>query len=263
MPACALFVSDIHHTRHGQPSHFLARRGLSIWLDLDQLVKASTQSRLFSIGAFNLLSFYERDYGPNFGHKRPLVGLADYVRQIAGKILPNTHVARVQLLTFPRILGVAFNPLSVYVAQNDQGDDVLYIYEVRNTFGDMHAYVGAPTGKSCCLQAQKIFHVSPFFPVAGEYRLLMRHDRTRMRLVMRYMIGAKAALTATMRGKLIELDSAAILKCLWQTGQWPLRPWVSIHSEAVKLWIKKIQFYKRPDPPKSAWSRAHNMHHGL
>ena len=40
-----------------------------------------------------------------------------------------------------------------------------------------------------------------------------------------------------------------------QTGQWPLRPLMSIHFEAVKLWIKKVPFYRRPEPP-AAWSEA-------
>ena len=66
MAACDLMVSDIYHTRHGQPSHFLARRGLSIWIDLDQLADANRQSCFFSVGRFNVLSFFESDHGPNF-----------------------------------------------------------------------------------------------------------------------------------------------------------------------------------------------------
>ena len=114
-----------------------------------------------------MLSFFEADYGPNFRQTKPAVSLSVYVRDLAGKILPDAYVAHVRLLTFPRIFGVSFNPLSVYVAQNDKGVDILYIYEVRNTFGDMHAYIGAPKDGQSILQAQKIFHVSPFFPVSG------------------------------------------------------------------------------------------------
>ena len=96
MAACDLLISDIHHTRHGQPSHFLARRGLSIWIDLDQLAEANRQSRFFSVGQFNVVSFFESDYGPNFGHKKPVTSLSAYVRNMASKILPETHVAHVR-----------------------------------------------------------------------------------------------------------------------------------------------------------------------
>ena len=263
MAACNLMISDIHHTRHGKPSHFLARRGLSIWIDLDRLSEANRQSRFFSVGQFNVLSFFECDYGPNFGHKRPVTSLSTYVRDIASKILPEAHVAHVRLLTFPRIIGVSFNPLSVYVAQNDLGVDILYIYEVRNTFGDMHAYIGTPADGHSILEAQKIFHVSPFFPVAGSYRLQIRYDKSHINLVMRYLIGTKPALTATMRGVLAPLDNRSLWAALWHTRQWPLRPLLSIHVEAVKLWMKNLQFYKRPTPPASAWSKARNLLHRL
>lgn len=263
MAACDLLISDIHHTRHGQPSHFLARRGLSIWIDLDQLAEANRQSGFFSVGHFNVVSFFESDYGPNFGSKKPVTTLAAYVRDMASKILPDTHVAHVRLLTFPRILGVSFNPLSVYVAQNDLGVDILYIYEVRNTFGDMHSYVGKPVNGHSILEARKIFHVSPFFPVSGNYRLHIRHDQAYIKLIMRYLIGTKPALTATMRGEVTPLSSRSLRAGLWRTGQWPLRPLSSIHVEAVKLWMKKLQFYKRPTPPTSSWSKARNSLHRL
>jgi DUF1365 family protein len=66
-----------------------------------------------------------------------------------------------------------------------------------------------------------------------------------------------------MRGTLLPLDSRSVFKGLWQAGQWPLRPLVSIHVEAVKLWMKKLQFYKRPAPPESGWSQARDSLHRL
>ena len=73
MSSCQLVRSKIDHTRHGTPSHFLSRRGLSIWIDLDRLDEAAAQSALFSVDGFNLLSFRQADYGPNFRSNRPLV----------------------------------------------------------------------------------------------------------------------------------------------------------------------------------------------
>ena len=45
------------------------------------------------------------------------------------------------LLCYPRLLGYTFNPLSVYFCFRADGALALMIYEVRNTFGDIHAYV--------------------------------------------------------------------------------------------------------------------------
>ena len=257
MSACTLVPSQIHHTRHGTPSHFLRRKGLSIWIDLDDLDTANGQSTLFSVDRFNLLSFAQRDYGPNYRHSKPVESLAGYARRLAGELCPDVVIASVHLLTFPRVLGVAFNPVSVYVLRDGDGRDALLIYEVHNTFGDLHSYAGVPNHDGAVLHATKLFHVSPFFPIDGEYRLMIRGGGADgpVRLLMRYLSNGSARLTATLRGSPERMTTWGIVKSLCKTGQWPLRPLISIHFEAVKLWIKKVPFYRRPEPP-AAWSEA-------
>jgi len=257
MSACNLVLSQIHHTRHGPPSHFLRRKGLSIWVDLDDLESANRQSLLFSVDRFNLLSFVQRDYGPNYRCQTPFEPLATYARRLAREICPGVPVASVHLLTFPRILGVAFNPVSAYLLRDSNGRDALVIYEVHNTFGDLHSYAGVPSHDGAVLHATKLFHVSPFFPVDGEYRLRIRVGDThaKVRLLMRYLQNGSAQLTATLRGSQEPMTTWGIVRSLFKAGQWPLRPLMSIHFEAVKLWIKKVPFYRRPEPPV-AWSKA-------
>ena len=260
MTACQLVRSKIDHTRHGTPSHFLSRRGLSIWLDLDALSDANSQSALFSVDQFNLLSFFQSDYGPNFRRKGRSQDLASYARNIGKQICPEGEVATVHLLTFPRILGVAFNPVSIYVLRDLSGHDLVYIYEVRNTFGDMHSYVGRADGDASMIEADKIFHVSPFFPVEGGYKLRVRADDAddRVTVLMRYTASGAPKLTATLRGRREKLTNLSVAKSLLATGQWPLRPLVSIHVEALRLWMKKVPFFSRPAPPQP-WSRARNV----
>ncbi|MEC7437204.1 MAG: DUF1365 domain-containing protein [Pseudomonadota bacterium] len=260
MTACQLVRSRIDHTRHGRPSHFLSRRGLSIWIDLDRLEVANSESGFFSVDRFNLLSFHQSDYGPNFRSRRPMVPLAEYARELAREICPGVEIASVSLLTFPRILGVAFNPVSIYLLRDWDGADAMYIYEVRNTFGDMHSYVGRAANGEATLEAQKIFHVSPFFPVSGEYRLRMhaREDSDQVRVLMRYSDAGAARLTATLRGTREKLTNLGVIRAMAATGQWPLRPLISIHVEAARLWWKRVPFHSRPEPPNS-WSRADDI----
>jgi DUF1365 family protein len=47
----------------------------------------------------------------------------------------------VLLLCYPQLLGYTFNPLSVYFCHRANGELALIIYEVRNSFGDIHSYV--------------------------------------------------------------------------------------------------------------------------
>ncbi len=136
----------------------------------------------------------------------------------------------------------------------------MYIYEVRNTFGDMHSYVGrAGVGTAAgdtTLQAQKLLHVSPFFPVEGEYRLRVKvKDNAKIRVLMRYSMNGNAKLTATLRGVAERLTFRTVIRAVLATGQFPLRPLVSIHVEALRLWLKRVPFFRRPAPPQP-WSRA-------
>jgi DUF1365 family protein len=74
----------------------------------------------------------------------------------------------------PRLLGYTFNPLSVYFCHRADGRLALMIYEVRNTFGDIHAYVlpVKPDEISAAGVRQlqdKLFYVSPFIEMAMRY----------------------------------------------------------------------------------------------
>ena len=155
------------------------------------------------------------------------------------------------LLTFPRILGLVFNPVSIYVLRDGRGRDAVYIYEVRNTFGDMHSYVGPAGGDGAVLEADKILHVSPFFDTDGGYRLMFRNcgSTGELRVLMRYVRDGAPRLTATLRGRCEPLGDGAVIRGLVATRQWPLRPLVSIHFEALRLWLKGVVYKKRPQPP--------------
>jgi DUF1365 family protein len=256
MTACSLVQSQIIHIRHGELSHRLERKGLSIWIDLDHLDQANRQSLFFSVGRLNLMSFHETDHGWNFKTKENPRPLAEYARGMAKKVLPNTPIDHVRLLTFPRILGMSFNPISVYLCSS-AGQDVLVIYEVRNTFGDMHSYVGVlEEGQSVSHEVKKHLHVSPFFSMEGGYRLRIKASAGLMRLLIRYTHGRDLRLTATLRGDITSLTTSSLWSGLLTTGQLPMRPWMAIHWEAVKLWFKKVQFFKRPEPQPKSWTLA-------
>ena len=262
MTAVELIPSEIVHVRHGsamagKTSHVLARKGLSVWIDLDRLDEADQQSGLFSVGRFNLLSLHEKDYGPNFKAKRKITDLAQYARDIAADVKPNVVFDQVKLLTFPRILGAAFNPISVYQLTAANGEAVV-IYEVRNTFGDMHSYVGVVDDvmNECVHHAPKKLHVSPFFSMDGGYKLKLRESADALSLLIRYHDDDVPLLTATLRGERAVLSNAAVFSGFAKTKLFPMRVLVSIHFEALKLWLKRVPFFKRPEPDPMAWTKA-------
>ena len=257
--ACALVTSQIHHTRHAPKPHFLARPGLSLLIDITKLDKANSISRFFSVGRFNILSFTEQDYGcfhKSYDKPHSYDSLSDYIKALASASGVTTPISRIELLTFPRIFGVSFNPLSVYRCLDAADQMVFVVYEVHNTFGESHSYVGRcdDTGRASLHEAEKCFHVSPFFDVTGDYQLFHRQAGSLYNLIIRYRIKGALALTATMRGTITPLTSWSIIKNLIKTRQWPLRPWFAIHLEALKLFAKRLTFISKPPPPSQPHS---------
>lgn len=257
-----LVLSEINHTRHAPRPHFLSRPGLSLLIDLDQLDDAHGQSSFFSVNRFNLLSFYEHDYGcfhkaAHNDNLKNASNLADYVRLLANQYGLKQKLSRIDLLTFPRIFGVSFNPISVYHGYNAKDELCILVYEVHNTFGDIHSYVALIDNKqhNQLHACKKLMHVSPFFDLEGDYLLSVRQRDDRYSLLIRYDKDGKAALTATLRGYVKPLTTATLVKALISQRQWPLRPWFAIHFEAVKLFVKKLRFFSRPEPA----SKQHSL----
>lgn len=257
--SCALVFSEIIHTRHGHPAHHLAKAGFSILIDLDRLDEADKISWFFSVNKFNLVSFHEADFGPNRKSQRkdtkPKIKLADYLRRLASHHMKADKITKIEMLAFPRILGLSFNPITVYRCLDRNGQDCFHVYEVHNTFGDSHSYASVINPNSSAVpfhKVDKMMHVSPFFEVEGYYQLAIRRTAESIKLVVRYGKDNRALLTATLHGKIVRISSALLLQTVFLSGHLPLRPLLSIHFEAVKLFFKGVRFYKRPTPPKHA-----------
>ncbi|MGV8985061.1 MAG: DUF1365 domain-containing protein [Cypionkella sp.] len=206
-----------------------------------------TGPTLFSHNRTNLAALHDTDHGGAPGQGRGAV----WVREtIARHNLPTPTTIR--LLAQPRLLGHVFNPVSFWLCEDATGLRVM-IAEVTNTYGDRHSYLChradlAPIGPDDHLNAQKIFHVSPFQTVAGSYtfRIDLRTDR--INIVINYSV-AEGGLTATLTGPLTPLTNAGLLKALMRRPFGSRRVLALIHWQALKLWFKGARFRHRPHPP--------------
>src|ERR1700722_3834395 len=134
--AAALYVGEVMHARLKPVGHRFSYRVMSLLIDLDRLGIADRQSLLFGVNRPALYSFYEADHGERDGSSLRL-----YAQRKASEHGIDLTGGRVLLLCYPRLLGYTFNPLSVYFCYRADGQPALIIYEVRNTLGDIHAYV--------------------------------------------------------------------------------------------------------------------------
>src|SRR3984893_1069278 len=133
--AAALYLGEVMHARLKPIGHRFSYRVMSLLIDLDRLDVADRQSPLFGVNRRALYSFREADHGARDGTPLRL-----YAQRRAAEHGIDLTGGRVQLLCYPRLLGHTFNPLSVYFCDRADGALALLIYEVRNTFGDIHAY---------------------------------------------------------------------------------------------------------------------------
>ncbi len=242
--AC-LYQGHVMHMRMTPFAHKFRYRVFSMLLDIDRLAETCHPLRFLSLDGFNLLSFHRRDHGHRDGRD-----LRQWVEaQLAAKGRPMPH--RVWLLSFPRILGYAFNPLSVYFCEDEQGDLQSVVYEVKNTFGDQHPYVvdatADPDGASRHGHG-KGFFVSPFIGMDQTYRFTVRKPVTRLAVKIRQHDSDGPWLIATQTGVRRPLTDRSLFAQWARHPMMTLKVIAAIHWQALKLWLKGATFHRYRGP---------------
>ncbi len=245
--AAALYFGDVMHARLKPMGHRFAYRVMSLLIDLDRLREADRQSSLFGVNRAALYSFHEADHGPRDGSP-----LRDYVQACAVAHGIDLAGGKVLLLCYPRLFGFTFNPLSVYFCYRADGTLALVIYEVRNTFGEIHSYVlpvkdGELSAAGLRQEQDKLFYVSPFVDMAMRYyfRVLPPGESVRVRILETDREGP--LLSATFSGRRRALTNAALLRAFFALPMVTLKIIGAIHWEALRLWLKGAQLVPRPD----------------
>jgi uncharacterized protein len=150
-----------------------------------------------------------------------------------------------------------FNPVSFWLCYDDQGDLRVVIAEVSNTFGERHSYLchrddRAALTREDTVTAQKIFHVSPFQPVAGGYQFRFDISADKIGIWIDYTAG-QGGLIATLTGHLRPLTNTRILGMALRLGS--RRVLALIHWQAFKLYLKGAKYNPLPKAPTDEVSR--------
>ncbi len=260
----ALYAGRVMHQRMRPARHRLAYRVFSLLIDLDELPALATKLRFFSVNRFNLFSLHEADYGASKvrngkdgGHERSLRQRVEEQLTAAGLLVGGP----IRLLSMPRILGYAFNPLSVYFCHRPDGALQAILYEVNNTFGERHSYLievddkqrdesrrGTPIDQHCA----KEFHVSPFLGLQMDYGFRVNApgiDRPDLQLDITASDAEGALLFARLDARRRTLDDAALLLAFFSHPLLTLKVVGAIHWEALRLWAKGVRLHVRPPAP--------------
>jgi uncharacterized protein len=237
----------VMHARLKPMGHRFSYRVMSLLIDLDRLDEADRQSRLFGVNRAALYSFHEADHGPRDGSP-----LRAYAQRCGAEQGIDLTGGRVLLLCYPRLLGYTFNPLSVYFCYRADGELALMIYEVRNTFGDIHAYALAVQSDQRSeagvrQQHEKLFYVSPFIEMAMRYHFRVSPPDRRVKLRILETDGDGPLLAATFNGRRRALNTAQLLRAFIAFPLVTFKIMAAIHWEALRLWLKGARLVPRPD----------------
>ncbi len=243
-PAAEILRARVVHLRHHPFRHRLDYRIWALLLDLDRLDDAAAASRLFAHDRAGIVSFHALDHGPRDGSS--LRAWADGVLAASGIARP----ARIRVLAMPRVLGYVFNPITLYLCEDESGEPAAVIYQVKNTFGDQHPYVAKLAGgQSQRHAAGKAMHVSPFIGLAARYGFTLAVSDRRIGLVIDEREEGARVLTASLTGRREPMSDRGLLRALAAMPFVTVKAMVAIHLHALRLWLKGARYHARPAPP--------------
>ena len=265
---------QVRHSRLRPQRHAFAYSTYFLMLPLRSLQKETPQPGQWHINRPGPLSFFETDHGD--GRKPEHGGAIAWLDELLQREGILDATGEVWLHTYPRVLGYTFKPVSFWYchrAKDDQGGALrAIVVEVNNTFGERHCYVLDAPRYGVEQRADKVFHVSPFNPVQGHYRFrFMRSEGAQgagERTVARVDFyddahhghgsdsGTDAAVLQTsVSGTLQPLTPAVLRHALWRYPAMTLGVVLHIHIQALRLWLKKVPFFRKPAPPQTFVSR--------
>lgn len=247
-PDGALYVGAVMHRRLRPREHRLGYKVYSLYADLDRLPDLDRRLKLFSYNRPNVFSFYDRDHGDGVdgtgGRGRPLRAWMDRNLRDAGIDLAGGPV---YVLCFPRVLGYAFNPLTVYFCYRRDGALAAALYEVHNTFGERHSYLipvddpAAPVIRQAC---EKAFYVSPFIGMEAQYRFRLLPPGGRLAVVIDQTDAAGPLLKASLAARRQPLTDRRLAAAFAQFPLVTLKVIAGIHWEALALWLKGVRYHR-------------------
>ena len=195
-----------------------------------------------------LLSFFDVDHGD--GRASAVAWLDDLLRSEG----ITDALGEAWLHTYPRVLGYTFKPVSFWYCHTRDGSLRAVVVEVNNTFGERHCYLLDRPQYGHELTADKVFHVSPFCTLEGNYRFrFMRSshggiEKTVARID--YDDAAGPLLETSVSGTLEPVTTATLSKALWRYPAMTFGVVLRIHWQAFKLWRKRVPFVPKPKPPE-------------
>jgi uncharacterized protein len=250
-----LYTGWVAHERT-RPAHNAFRYPVYyLGLDLDELDELDARLRRFSHNGPNVVSLWDRDHGARDGS-----GLRPWIDSLVSTVGIDLTGGRVMLLTFPRVLGARFYPVSFWYCFDADDSPVAVLAEVHNTYADRHNYLlhnnGAPFDWASRPMAVKAFYVSPFIPREGvTYEFAFSEPGDEISVTLRDFVAGELTLTAAIDLRARELTDSALLGTVLRHGPISVVSFARILWQALKLVSKRVPSFPHTPPPAEETSR--------
>ncbi|MFJ2094102.1 DUF1365 domain-containing protein [Streptomyces sp. NPDC087901] len=229
----ALYPCTITHVRSA-PGKYAFRHRTYLWL-IDPDGPPPLPAPLRPLAGFD-----PRDH---FGGTAPTIraGLSRFLAANGVDLADGS----VRMLTQARVFGHVFNPLTVYWCRRADGSPLCTVAEVHNTYGERHCYLLHPDADGRA-STGKEFYVSPFFDVAGSYRMRLPEPGPRLDMTVHLERAGIRPFTATVRGVRRPVTPRALLRLAL------IHPWstavvsAAIRLHGIRLLLRGLPVQPRP-----------------
>ncbi|MEE1782441.1 DUF1365 domain-containing protein [Streptomyces sp. SP17BM10] len=233
-----LYETRTAHVRTAPLRHAFRHHGYLWLVDLDHLPRIPWPLR-------TLAAFRPRDHHLDGSDANATIR-QDLQRHLAAR---GVHLGRGQvlMLTQARSLGYVFNPLTVYWCRDEAGRPLCTVAEVHNTYGGRHRYLLHPDAGGQA-GTPKEFHVSPFFPVDGGYRMSLPEPDGHLRLAVHLERPGGRVFTATVHGTGRPASPATLLRAALRHPFATRAVGLHIRYQGIRLWLRGVPVHPRPLP---------------
>lgn len=246
----SIYECDVTHTRISPKKHAFQYRVFMLAIDLDSFPNVP----LLSQNRFNLFSIDNRDHINTDPKKTIRENLTVWLSE-KGTAIPANAI--IKLITFPRVLGYAFNPVSFYYIYSSTGEPITSVAEVTNTYREMKLFpLGEPDAEGAFNHTvAKNFYVSPFSDPNDTFHFRVEQPSEKWTVHIDNLTEAKPNLLSAIRGEQRKLTASCLA---WFTIKYPLISLsiiFRIHLHALLLFLKKIPHFPKSTPIKTLNSK--------
>jgi len=234
----AIYPTRVTHLHRSPVAHYAERRSYSWFVDIDELPRLPWWLRPFA--RFDGADHF--DGGPN-----------ETLRQRVDAFLATNGVflngGRITALLLPRVLGRAFNPLSLFWCHDGGGALRCVVAEVQSTTGERTAYL-VPPGEDGPVPVIGAMRQSGVHTDTGYFLVRAPQPGEKLDLTVSQHHDNHAAMVATWRGDRRRATAGQILIMQFTN---PLAP----HMTALSLRFQSLVLRMRgmPTAPRTAIAR--------